>query len=153
MLAAAQKMQRAEREIYLTKVRLGLVNVDDDINRTGIIGEEYTPLTTTTGYLTAKRTATNPDFAAYLVRLLIEQDLHADDSILVTMTGLFPGMNLALICALEQLQIPCFRVASLGSSSYGANQVRTDVDRHGGYSCSRGNLVTSQRSCYALWHG
>lgn len=148
MLAAAQKMQRAEREIYLTKVRLGLVNVDDDINRTGIIGEEYTPLTTTTGYLTAKRTATNPDFAAYLVRLLIEQNLNADDSILITMTGSFPGLNLALICALEQLEIPCFRVASLGSSSYGANQLELtwidieDILVREGILSRRSDLVT-----------
>lgn len=123
MLAASQTMHRAEREIYLTKSRLGLLNEKDDVNRTGLIGEEYTVLTTTSGFLTAKRTATNPDFAAYLVRLLIEQGLTKDDSVLVTMTGSLPGLNLALVCALEQLEIPSFRVASLGSSSYGANQI------------------------------
>lgn len=148
MLAAAQKMHRAVREIYLKKSRLGLLNEQDDVNRTGFVGEEYTDLTTTVGNLTAKRTATNPDFAAYLVRLLIEQNLTKDDSILVTMTGSFPGMNLALICALEQLEIPSFRVASLGSSSYGANQLELtwidieDILVREGILSRRSDLVT-----------
>lgn len=72
-MPAAQHMQRASRQIYLTKQSLGLVNEKDDFNRTGLVGEEYTPLTTTNGYLPAKRSATNPDFAAYLTKLLLEQ--------------------------------------------------------------------------------
>lgn len=123
MIAAAQKMQLAERKIYSTKLSLGLVNEKDDVNRTGLVGEEYTPLTTTPGYLLAKRSATNPDFAAYLVRLLREQGLSEKDTVLVTMTGSLPGLNLALLCALEQLNIPALRIASLGASSYGANQL------------------------------
>jgi len=123
MLAAAQRMQRASREIYLTKTRLGLFNAENDVNHTGLVGDEYTPLTTTTGYLTAKRTATNPDFAAYLVKLLSERGLNDHDTVLVTMTGSLPGLNLALLCALEELKIPAFRAVSLGSSSYGANQL------------------------------
>lgn len=123
MLAAAQHTQRASREIYLVKHRLGLINQADDVNHTGLVGEEYTPLTTTPGYLIAKRTATNPDFAAYLVRLLREQGLEEKDSVLVTMTGSLPGLDLSLLCALETLKISAFRVASLGASSYGANQL------------------------------
>ncbi|MCB9357965.1 MAG: poly-gamma-glutamate system protein [Calditrichaeota bacterium] len=123
MLSAAQHAQRASREIYLTKYELGLVNTADDKNRTGLIGEEYTPLTTTPGYLIAKRTATNPDFAAYLVRLLKEQGLSQGDSVLITMTGSLAGLNLNLLCALEEMGISSMRVASLGASSYGANQL------------------------------
>jgi poly-gamma-glutamate system protein len=123
MLAAAQHMQRAERQIYLSKQSLGLVNEKDDVNRTGLVGDEYTPLTTTVGVLSAKRSSTNPDFAAYLTKLLLEQKLSRNDTVLVTMTGSFPGMNLALLCALEELKIPSLRIASLGSSSYGANQL------------------------------
>lgn len=148
MLHAAQRTQRASREIYLVKHRLGLLNQIDDINRTGLLGEEYTPLTTTPGYVIAKRTATNPDFAAYLVRLLREQGLNSDDSVLVTMTGSLPGMNLSLLCALETLDIPSFRVASLGASSYGANQLAMtwiDIEdvlvREGQLKC-RSDLVT-----------
>jgi len=123
MLAAAQKMQLAERKIYLTKLSLGLLNEKSDVNRTGLVGEEYTPLTTTPGYMLAKRSATNPDFAAYLVRLLREHGLSDKDTVLVTMTGSLPGLNLALLCALEQLNIPALRIASLGASSFGANQL------------------------------
>ena len=123
MLAAAQRMQRASREIYLYKSRLGLINVEGDVNRTGLVGEEYTPLTTTVGYLAAKRTVTNPEFAAYLVKLLSRQGLTERDTILVTMTGSLPGLNLALLCALEELHVPAFRAVSLGASSFGANQL------------------------------
>ncbi|MBK6765845.1 MAG: poly-gamma-glutamate system protein [bacterium] len=148
MLRAAQHTQRASREIYLVKHRLGLLNQADDVNRTGLLGEEYTQLTTTPGYIIAKRTATNPDFSAYLVRLLREQDLDSGDTVLVTMTGSLPGLNLALLCALETLDIPAFRVASLGASSYGANQLAMtwiDIEdvlaREGLIEC-RSDLVT-----------
>lgn len=148
MIAAAQQMHKAERKIYLIKSRLGLTNEKLDVNRTGMVGDEYTPLTTTVGYLTAKRTATNPDFAAYLVRLLSEQGLDEYDSVLVTMTGSLPGLNLALVCALEQLNIPSFRVASLGASSYGANQLdmtwidMEDILVRDGILSRRSDLVT-----------
>jgi poly-gamma-glutamate system protein len=122
MLKAAQLEQRCSREIFLTKHRLNLLNAYDDVNRTGLIGEELTDLTTTIGVVEAKRTAATPDFAAYLVRLLAERGLGKNDTALVTMTGSFPGLNLALLCALETLGIHSLRVASLGSSSFGANQ-------------------------------
>ncbi len=148
MLEAAQKAQRASREIYLTKYRLGIVNSKNDINRTGLVGEEFTPLTTTPGYLAAKRTATNPDFAGYLTRLLQEHGLSQKDSVLVTMTGSLPGLNLNLICALETLGVPSLRIASLGASSYGANQLEMtwidmeDVLVREGLLNKRSDLVT-----------
>lgn len=123
MLDAAQLEQKCSREIFLTKYRLNLLNEYDDVNRTGLIGEEVTDLTTTIGVVEAKRTAANPDFAAYLVRLLLERGFEKDDTVLVTMTGSFPGLNLAMLCALETLGIHSLRVASLGSSSFGANQL------------------------------
>ena len=41
-----------------------------DPNATGIIGDEFTPLTTSLGEVDAKRTSANPAFAAVVARYL-----------------------------------------------------------------------------------
>lgn len=115
-------MQIALRSLYYHKVALGLSDDVLDPNQTGVIGVEFSTITSTVGSLKAKRTGANPDFAAYIVRELIDHGLTSDDTVLVTMTGSFPGVNLAVLLALETLGIPSVRISSLGASSYGANQ-------------------------------
>jgi poly-gamma-glutamate system protein len=122
MLDAAQRMQEAERALYERKLSLGLFDAALDPHHTGLIGVEYSRITTTIGSLRAKRTSANPDFAAYIVRLLLDHGVGSGDSVLVTMTGSFPALNLAVACALEVLDVRCLRICSLGASSYGANQ-------------------------------
>jgi poly-gamma-glutamate system protein len=122
MLDAAKAMRAAETTLYDHKSELGLVEATNDPLHTGLIGVEYSRITTTIGSLKAKRTATNPDFAAYIVRELSDHGLGIGDSILVTMTGSFPGMNLAVLSALDELKTSTLRIVSLGASSYGANQ-------------------------------
>ena len=69
MLAAARTMQAASRVLMREKeARALLAPVAADPNRTGMIGLEFTAITTTLGDLPSKRTTTNPDFAAALVR-------------------------------------------------------------------------------------
>lgn len=115
-------MQIALRSLYYHKVALGLADDVLDPNQTGVIGVEFSTITSTVGSLKAKRTAANPDFAAYIVRELIDHELTSDDTVLITMTGSFPGVNLAVLVGLETLGIPSVRISSLGASSYGANQ-------------------------------
>lgn len=122
MIEAAEKTQSAEQALCNRKVSLGLYDSTLDPNRTGLIGVEYSNITTTLGNLKAKRTATNPDFAAYIVRELVDHDIATGDTVLVTMTGSFPGLNLAVLMALETLEVASLRVCSMGASSYGANQ-------------------------------
>lgn len=122
MVGAAVKMQLGEQFLYQRKVMLGLQNDELDPHRSGVIGEEFTRITSTVGYLKAKRTAANPDFAAYIVRELVDHGIGEGDSVFVSMTGSFPGLNLAVLIALETLDVWSFRIASLGASSYGANQ-------------------------------
>ena len=71
-LEAARLMQEAEREIYRCQQKVGLAPEKNpfDPMKTGLIGLESSPLTTTLGQLEAKRTTTNPALAALLVRLL-----------------------------------------------------------------------------------
>jgi len=122
MMEAAEKSHRAEEALCAHKVALGLYDSTLDPNHTGLVGVEYSKITTTLGVLKAKRTATNPDFAAYIVRELVDHGIGSGDSVLVTMTGSFAGLDLAVLMALETMDIPSLRVVSLGASSYGANQ-------------------------------
>lgn len=121
MVTAAKRMQAAERVIYTHKQLMGLINEADDFNRTGLVGADTSLITTTHGALTAKRTATIPDFAAYVVRLLRSKGVGKNDSLIVAMTGSLPGFDIAVVIALDLLQIPHLRISSIGSSSYGAN--------------------------------
>jgi poly-gamma-glutamate system protein len=122
MVAAAETMRAAEQVLYNFKVEHGLYDSLLDPLRTGLIGVEYSTITTTIGVLKAKRTATNPDFAAYIVRELNDHHIGSADSVLVTMTGSFPGLNVAVLTALDALHVASLRICSLGASSYGANQ-------------------------------
>jgi poly-gamma-glutamate system protein len=122
MVEAARRMKIAMRSLYFHKMANGLEVDSLDPNHTGLIGVEYSTITSTPGYLKAKRSVANPDFAAYVVRELVDHGITSDDTVLVTMTGSMPGGNLAVLLALETLGIPSVRIASLGASSYGANQ-------------------------------
>ncbi|MCX6600668.1 MAG: poly-gamma-glutamate system protein [bacterium] len=148
MIEAAAKMQLAELSLYERKRELGLYDEQLDPGRSGVIGVEYSRITTTLGYPKAKRSAANPDFAAYILRELMDHGIGAGDSVLVAMSGSFPGMNLAVLFALETLDVWSFRISSLGASSYGANQEEftwLDMEDHlvrSGLLARRSNLVS-----------
>jgi len=96
-------------------------NPMDDPNRTGLIGVEFNEMTTTIGSLTSKRTSTNPDFAALIVRSLHELGLTAGAKIGLLLSGSFPALNLAAIVACEELNLDLLIISSVGASSFGAN--------------------------------
>ncbi len=123
-LEAANLMLKAEKIIYETKVKKGLsLDSNLDPNMTGLIGGEFTPLTTTLGDLKAKRTSTNPDFAALLIRYFNELDLKAGDTIAIGASGSFPGLIIAVLSAAEIMELKPIIIYSLGASMYGANLV------------------------------
>lgn len=99
-------------------------NIDaiNDPNRTGLIGMEFNEMTTTIGVLSAKRTSTNPDFAALLVGFIHKLGLRTGDRIVLTVSGSFPALNLAAIIACEELGLKMLIISSVGASSFGANR-------------------------------
>jgi poly-gamma-glutamate system protein len=123
---AVQKMQQATDVVRAAFREKGL-RFDDviDPNHTGLVGDEYTELTTTLGSLEAKRTTTNPAMAGLMVQLLKEAGVRAGDTIAVGCSGSFPAMAIAVLAASEALKVTPLMIASLGSSSYGAT--RTDM--------------------------
>jgi poly-gamma-glutamate system protein len=92
-----------------------------DLNRTGLIGIEDSPITTSLGRLEAKRTTTNPNFAGAVVRMLREAGLKRGDVVAVGASSSFPGLILATLAAAEALGVKPLLVSSLGASNWGAN--------------------------------
>ena len=67
MIRASEKMMEAIQAIRECQREKGvLIDEKTDINRTGLIGSEFSPITTSLGNLEAKRTTTNPNLPALL---------------------------------------------------------------------------------------
>lgn len=120
-LAAAQLMHRCTADLAALRKASSLpITPDTDPNLTGLIGPEYTDFTTTLGSVEAKRTSTNPAFAAVLTRYFLELGLQKGEVIAVGASGSFPAMTLATLCAAKSLELKPLIIYSLGSSMYGA---------------------------------
>ncbi len=92
-----------------------------DPARSGLIGEEYTDLTTSLGHLRAKQTSLNPQFAGLVVMWLKRAGVRAGDRVALACSGSFPALNLAALCACETLDLRPLVFSSVGASNYGAN--------------------------------
>ncbi len=97
------------------------IDVINDPNQTALIGQEYTLVTTDRGYIDAKLSTTNPNFAAVIVQLLKDAGVEKKDNVAVAMSGSFPGLNISVIAALETLELKPIIIASVGASNFGAN--------------------------------
>lgn len=122
-LQAAELMRACTQAAARLRESLGVaISVELDPNRTGLIGEEFAELTTTLGDLAAKRTATNPDFAALMVKYFTEAGLKEGDVVAIGASGSFPGLILATLAAARVLDLRPIIIYSLGASMYGATQ-------------------------------
>ena len=122
-LRAASRMERAETLLKEALVSEGIpIETELDPNMTGLIGPEWTALTTTLGNLEAKRSTLNPNFAALMVRYFHEAGLKAGDLVAVGASGSFPGLAIATLCAAREMGLQALTIASFGSSMYGATR-------------------------------
>lgn len=128
-LAAAQRMQRGEALLLEVVLEEGIAIEEIDLNRTGLIGPEWTPLTTTPGNEDAKRTSLDPNFAALLVRYFKEAGLEAGDTVAVGTSGSFPGLLTATLCAATEMDLDVKVSASFGASMYGATRLELNICR------------------------
>jgi len=120
-LLAAKLMSEGMRAIKQAKLeRKLLFDENDDPNLTGMIGSRYTEITTTLGSLQAKRTATNPNFAAVLVDMLVEAGVSRGDVVAAGFSGSFPSLNLATLAAAKALGVKLVAISSIGASTWGA---------------------------------
>ncbi|MFO7610550.1 MAG: poly-gamma-glutamate system protein [Candidatus Krumholzibacteriia bacterium] len=97
------------------------LRTDSPVPWAALLGEEFTPLTTTLGSLQAKEVATNPAWAALLVGWLHDAGVRPGDAVGLTASGSFPGLIVCALAAVQELGARPVLVVSLGSSAYGAN--------------------------------
>ena len=122
-MMAANKARAAMDAIRREREHRGLgIDRVSDINATGLIGRRWSGMTTTLGALEAKRTSTNPDFAALAVALLKDCGVRSGDRVAVSLSGSFPALNIAVLVALDVLGVEPVVVSSLGASTWGANE-------------------------------
>ncbi|MDD9302709.1 MAG: poly-gamma-glutamate system protein [Desulfobacter sp.] len=87
----------------------------------GLIGVDYSDITSTLGDLRAKQTSLNPQFAGLLVVWLKQAGIKKRDRVALSFSGSFPALNLATHCACDVLNLNTFIISSVGASCYGAN--------------------------------
>jgi poly-gamma-glutamate system protein len=91
------------------------------LKETAIVGIEYSSLTTTLGNYSIKKSSENPIAAALMTRLLKDSGADSNSAAAINASGSFPGFLLASLSACAALGIKSFIIASVGSSTYGAN--------------------------------
>lgn len=111
----------AVREARLAVTRKALDSINDPA-ASGLIGAFSSPITTGPGDLDAKQTSINPNWAALVVDYLRQAGVQPGDPVAVGMTGSFPGLNIAVILAIEAYGAQPLWVVSQGSTAWGANR-------------------------------
>lgn len=120
-IKAYEYMDKCMVAVRSFKTELGLPMTAEDIHKTGMIGQEYSPITTSLGSIEAKRTSANPDMAALVVELLHKAGVKEGNIIGANFSGSFPSLNLAVLSACKAMGVKCIYISSIGSSNYGAN--------------------------------
>ncbi len=122
MLTASRLMKAALAAVRECREAAGIpIDTSSDINRTGLIGLESSPITTSLGSLEAKRTSTNPNFAGLIVLLLHQSGVGRGDTVAVGASSSFPSLIIASLCAAQAMDLRALLICSLGASQWGAN--------------------------------
>jgi len=95
--------------------------VEEDPWQCGLIGLEWSGVTTTLGDLASKRTACNPAWAIQFKRWFNELGLKPGDPVAIYSSSSFPGLLLNALAAAEEMQLEPLLIVSLGASTWGAN--------------------------------
>lgn len=98
------------------------IDVENDPNETGLVGNQFSLITTDEGDLDAKLTTLDPNFAAAMVELFTRAGFEAGDTLAMMVTGSMPGSNIAVLIACEVMSITPIVISSVGASQWGANQ-------------------------------
>ncbi|MFV0497145.1 MAG: poly-gamma-glutamate system protein [Candidatus Fimivivens sp.] len=115
------RMEGCMNAVLGYKRELGIPLLEEDVNKTGLLGEPFNGITTTIGLLEAKRTTADPNMAALIVRMMQEAGLKSGDIVCGNFSGSFPSLNIAVLTACDAMDIDIYYLTSVGSSTYGAN--------------------------------
>ena len=91
--------------------------------RSGLIGVEWSDITTTLGPLEVKQAAADPLWAVHILRWFSQARLVRGDGVTVYASGSFPGFVVSVLAAAEERGLQVHLAVSLGSSTWGANRM------------------------------
>jgi len=114
-------MEAAERTLAAVK-RERRIPLDErnDPEAYGVIGPQFSLITTDRGAQAAKVLAAHPNFAAAVTQMMLEAKVRSGDLVAVGMTGSLPGLNLAVLSACRAIGAEPILITSVGSSMFGA---------------------------------
>jgi len=121
-IEAAQLAKEAQGIIKKELLKHGyVIDIQNDPYLSGLIGPQYSKITTDRGYIRDKLISTNPNNAAVLIDLYYKAGLKSGDYVAVTFTGSLPGMNIAVLAACKIMGLKPVVITSVGASTWGAN--------------------------------
>ena len=94
-----------------------------DYRMSGLVGVEWSEITTTLGPLAAKQASTDPMWAAHILRWFDKANLVSGDRVMIMASGSFPGFLVSALAASEIRGLQVELTVSLGSSTWGANRM------------------------------
>ena len=123
-IKAAEIMQRS---ISGYKKNIDYNIPENDMYSSGLIGLQTSIITTKEevsgkDMLSSKVACTHPNFASAIVEMFYEMNLKEGDLVAASMTGSFPGANIAFLSACDAMKLKPVIISSVGSSSWGANR-------------------------------
>lgn len=119
---AIRQMEKGMQELKAMRQNMGIpLEPKLDPALSGLIGVDYSDITSTLGDVRAKQTSLNPQFAGLLVVWLKQAGIEKGDLVDISFSGSFPALNLAAHCACDMLNLKTFIISSVGASCYGAN--------------------------------
>lgn len=124
---SAERMATLEDYLKNRIIEKGIEFVDEDINDTGLVGPEFTELTSTPGDEREKRSTLNPMSASACVEMFVSSGLKEGDTIAVGASGSYPGFFLAVLSAAAEMKLNVRLILSLGSSMYGATRPEYNI--------------------------
>lgn len=120
-IEATRLMQRAEQAIAAAKRERGIaVDAHNDPEGYGILGPQFTLITTDRGAQAAKSLAGHPNFAAAVTQMMLQARIGSGDLVAVGMTGSLPGLDLAVLAACRAIGAEPIVITSVGASMFGA---------------------------------
>jgi poly-gamma-glutamate system protein len=126
--------------------------LEEDPWQCGMIGLEWSGVTTTLGELSSKRTACNPAWAIQYKRWFNELDLKPGDPIAIYSSASFPALLLNALAAAEEMQLQPLLIVSLGASTWGANHPDNLWPAQGA-ELRRGGFIRKKADYYTLGAG
>lgn len=119
-----EKVQAAQQHMTQWREQKGNASMPgSDLWNCGLIGVEWSAITTTIGDLASKRSACNPAWSVQFSRWFHGLGLKPGDPVVIYSSASFPGMLLNVIAAAEAMELKPMLIVSLGASTWGANHM------------------------------